>query len=99
MAVSTSQIGGAAPPPQRRRRILPAGLYTKPSYAAARGAYDSWPYQRPVILTSLGALDPRSVSDGWIDSNTPAISLDSVSTCVHGEGNPDQQPSFSWVIP
>eukprot|EP00955_Chlamydomonas_euryale_P077938 363059-Chlamydomonas_euryale.AAC.1 len=37
-------------------------------------AYCSWPYQRPVIFTSLGGLEPWSVSDGWIDSNTPAIS-------------------------
>ena len=27
-----------------------------------------------VILTSFGALEPKSVSDGWMDSNTPAIS-------------------------
>merc|ERR1719158_265743 len=31
-------------------------------------------YHNPVILTSLGAFEPRSVSDGWIDWNTPAIS-------------------------
>ena len=31
-------------------------------------------HQRPVILTSLGALAPRSVSEGCTDSNTPAIS-------------------------
>ena len=24
----------------------------------------SWPYHRPVILMSLGALEPKSVSDG-----------------------------------
>lgn len=34
----------------------------------------SWPYQSPVILMSLGALEPRSVSDGCTDSNTPTIS-------------------------
>lgn len=32
----------------------------------------SWPYHRPVILMSLGALEPKSVSDGWMLSNTPA---------------------------
>ncbi len=42
--------------------------------------YDSWPYHRPVIFTSLGALEPRSVSEGWMLSNTPAISLVSGST-------------------
>jgi hypothetical protein len=31
-------------------------------------------HQRPVIFTSLGALAPRSVSEGCTDSNTPAIS-------------------------
>ena len=36
--------------------------------------YWSCAYQSPVIFTSLGALDPRSVSEGWMDSNTPAIS-------------------------
>lgn len=39
-----------------------------------RAAYFSCAYQRPVILMSLGALAPRSVSLGWMDSNTPAIS-------------------------
>merc|ERR1719321_355340 len=31
-------------------------------------------YHNPVILTSLGAFAPRSVSDGCIDWKTPAIS-------------------------
>ena len=37
-------------------------------------------YQRPVILTSLGALAPRSVSEGCTLSNTPAISPVPAST-------------------
>ena len=42
----------------------------------------SWPYQRPVIFTSFGAFEPKSVSEGWIDSKTPAISPVAGSTCV-----------------
>ena len=64
--------------------ILPAPPPETPPakhHGCCAGAYDSWPYQRPVIFTSLGALEPRSVSDGWMDSNTPAISLLSLSTC------------------
>ena len=37
-------------------------------------AYCNCMYHKPVILTSFGALEPKSVSDGWMDSNTPAIS-------------------------
>lgn len=61
---------------------LPPPRRPPPDHHGRRaGLYDSWPYQRPVIFTSLGALEPRSVSDGWMDSNTPAISLLSLSTC------------------
>merc|ERR1712151_75573 len=37
-------------------------------------AFVSLAYQMPVILTSFGAFAPRSVSEGWIDWKTPAIS-------------------------
>lgn len=69
--------GGSSPHPASAAPKTPPGKH----HGCRAGAYDSWPYQRPVIFTSLGALEPRSVSDGWMDSNTPAISLLSLSTC------------------
>lgn len=56
------------PPPQGQRD---AG---GPPYFLRR------PYQMPLILTSLGALEPRSVSEGCTDVNTPAISPVSLLT-------------------
>lgn len=55
----------------------PCSLETKPPPRprAQPNIYWSWAYQRPVIFTSFGTFAPMSVSDGWTDSNTPAISL------------------------
>merc|ERR1719181_1364053 len=43
-------------------------------------AFESLAYHKPVIFMSFGGFAPRSVSDGWIDWKTPAISPVAAST-------------------
>ena len=47
---------------------------------------------------SLGALDPRSVSEGWMDSNTPATSPVAASTWRQRQQLNHNQPTYSRTM-